>query len=207
MFEHAYCINLDSRPDRWQLAKAEFERVGLEVERIPGVVYQGTDDPRRNACIGCHLSHAEVLRRAIRAGYKSTLILEDDVKFIDQPGPILRQAAEQLPPDWDMLYLGANIEHPMRQISTNLARLTGARSTHAIIVRDSMYDLLLAVNADLAIKYGHNDMYYEFEIIPYHNCFNTIPMLAVQRESYSDVLGQNVRYQDWMQERYDQWLS
>lgn len=205
MFEHAYCINLDSRPDRWQQAVIEFEREGLEVERIPGVIYSGADDKLRNACVGCHLSHAEILRQAINGGYHSILIMEDDIQFINPLQPTLDAAFEQLPDNWDMLYLGANIEHPMKRISANLARLSGARSTHAIVIRDSMYERLLAVNLDLSID--HNDKYYEENIIPFYNCFITIPMIAIQRESYSDILGSYVRYQDWMLERYNRWLS
>ena len=39
-FEKLYCINLDSRPDRWALAQEEFKKYGIEdiVERFPGLI-------------------------------------------------------------------------------------------------------------------------------------------------------------------------
>ena len=207
LYDLAFCINLDTRPDRWELAQAEFEHQGLEVERIPGVIVHGFD-PKRNACHGCHLSHAIALMRAIEAQADSVLIFEDDVLFLHDVKPMLAKVEREIDSDWEMLYLGANIEHPMYQTSPHVARITGARSTHAYIARNMLFEKLLAVNEDPSTV--HNDIYYETVIIPQHKCFITIPMLAVQREGYSDIRKQNERYQDWMLERYERqmrWLS
>ena len=37
-FDKIFCINLDSRPDRWELAQSEFDKVGIldRVERVSG---------------------------------------------------------------------------------------------------------------------------------------------------------------------------
>jgi hypothetical protein len=38
-FDNVYCVNLASRPDRWQEAVQEFESLGVsKYERIPGVI-------------------------------------------------------------------------------------------------------------------------------------------------------------------------
>ena len=36
-FDKIYCINLDSRPERWDECLVEFNKLELEVERVEGV--------------------------------------------------------------------------------------------------------------------------------------------------------------------------
>lgn len=57
--------------------------------------------------IGCAFSHRAVWEAIVRNGWQRTLIFEDDV--LPRPEAItaaLPQALAELPPDWDMVYLG-----------------------------------------------------------------------------------------------------
>ena len=56
--------------------------------------------------IGCNLSHRSVLAEVLRKGLASALVLEDDATPI--PGKLagVADAIKELPPDWDLLYLG-----------------------------------------------------------------------------------------------------
>ncbi|HMN04895.1 MAG TPA: glycosyltransferase family 25 protein [Flavobacteriales bacterium] len=56
--------------------------------------------------IGCNLSHRQAYQQVAARELKSALILEDDAMPL--PGPLAQLAAamDELPPDWDLLYLG-----------------------------------------------------------------------------------------------------
>lgn len=203
-FDAIYCINLDHRKDRWETVSKEFWNWGLEnrVTRIPGTVVHDFDNPKRNACYGNHLSHAKCLDDALVNKYHRILIFEDDVKFINNPIDVLMKATQQLPPFWDLFYLGANLERPAYQVTENLAKLTFAYSTHAYAVNmmnQELVDLLLKINRNPDTI--HNDVKIS-EVIPYFCSFICIPMVAIQSASYSDIEKGYMDY-SWMEDRFN----
>lgn len=183
-----FCINLDSRPDRWTLATQEFARIGYNVQRFPGIVSNRFSDKKRNACWGNHLSHASILRLAKDLNLDAVTIFEDDVEFFPNALNNIVNTLEELPSDWHMLYWGANVDvfHPI-MISTHIAKLTGAFATHAYVVRNSLFDELIKINTNENIV--HNDVAYASEIHPYYNCYLAVPMVAGQRKDFSDIQG------------------
>jgi GR25 family glycosyltransferase involved in LPS biosynthesis len=76
-FDRIYCISLAIRPDRYQRAVAEFQRVGLGglVEFV--IVDKHPTDSEE----GIYASHLECLRAGLAAGAKRIVIFEDDVVF------------------------------------------------------------------------------------------------------------------------------
>jgi glycosyl transferase, family 25 len=56
--------------------------------------------------IGCSLSHLNIYRDMIDNNYRTALILEDDVFLEDSDPDKLSDALEDLPSDWEFLYLG-----------------------------------------------------------------------------------------------------
>ena len=102
-FDVVYCINLDTRPDRWQQAMGEFVAIGLadRVERVAAITHA---DPRE----GCRRSHLECVKRAAAAGAETALIFEDDVVFPHFSPERLGRSLDRLRtiPDWDLFYLG-----------------------------------------------------------------------------------------------------
>jgi hypothetical protein len=132
------CLNHPSASERWGLCLKEFERVGLK-----GVVrFQSLPD------IGPHQSFNRSLHAVLsyfqRSPYERLLFLEDDVTFV-RPD-VLDAAVEQLPDDWDILYLGANILHPDPKpvyYSPNLVRVSSAWTTHAIAFSKKSVSFLL----------------------------------------------------------------
>jgi GR25 family glycosyltransferase involved in LPS biosynthesis len=55
---------------------------------------------------GCLLSHSRVVEDALRDGVERLLILEDDVIFHRDAGRMLETFMDQVPDDWDQLFLG-----------------------------------------------------------------------------------------------------
>jgi GR25 family glycosyltransferase involved in LPS biosynthesis len=73
LVDQIYCINLISRPDRYEKMK-EFE----SEEKITINFYR----PEKDICggmIGCFKSHISVISQAYKMGYNQVLILEDDL--------------------------------------------------------------------------------------------------------------------------------
>ena len=171
---------LNSRPDRWELAKEEFRKAGIEdrVERFPAI--EMPENPSR----GNHLSHAQCIRKAKEAGAKNVLIFEDDIQWLNDP-LLFRNVIFELD-KWDLLYLGVNTERDCYQISHHLARLTFAYSTHAYAINHTLFDKLIELNEDPNTI--HNDVSISNEIVPNYICLATIPLLAGQRKSYSNIM-------------------
>ena len=126
IFDKRVCLTND--PAEWQIAQQEFTRVGLEVEK-----YQAVKE------IGPHqsFSHSErnILLEFLHSDADTLLHLEDDVSFRDLGH--LEQALSELPEDWDVVYLGANLvlwnngepnperfsDHSLTSISTSFTSL------------------------------------------------------------------------------------
>lgn len=56
--------------------------------------------------IGCALSHIHIYEEIISESMNNTLILEDDIKLVESNISKIYEAIEELPTDWDLLYLG-----------------------------------------------------------------------------------------------------
>lgn len=108
-FDKIYVINLDSRVDRMESIRSQFNKIGLEFTRFSAI-------KETNGVNGCRLSHLAILKDAKEQGYKKILICEDDLalrkKFIHDIGGILENCL-----DCDMLYF----HHPQpSDIKTNV---------------------------------------------------------------------------------------
>jgi hypothetical protein len=92
--------------------------------------------------------------------------------------------------------MGGNIDGPCQKVKPHLARLTHCQSVHAYAIRHTIYEKVAPFD------HGDLDLYYCANIIKQHNCFITIPMIAIQGASYSDIQKTDVRYDDWMETRF-----
>lgn len=189
-FEVVYCLNQDSRPDRWKQAINEFDRVGLsKYHRFPSVP---ADQPIRSFC----LSQYAMLKTFLTTGSQTLLILEDDVIF-DGLGMLERSIAD-LPANWDMLFLGANItggvagivERPPVAITSNIYRIRAAWTTHAIAYTRQAAKMI-------SCAYDGTSMYDAWlseTMLPQLKAYLVNPMVAFQRPGKSDLWGCETDY-------------
>jgi glycosyl transferase family 25 len=70
------------------------------------LVNQTFSMPRKAGEIGCACSHRKVWMEIIKKGYKNVLVLEDDIDLIDHFKERLALAVEDLPHDYDLMFLG-----------------------------------------------------------------------------------------------------
>lgn len=196
LFPLRYCINLDSRKDRWSFAELEFPKIHTTVQRFSGM--QLEDEP---SFVGCGLSHFSLLQYAWTEA-KNLLVFEDDVMFINDYENIIPNALNDLPEDWDMIFFGGNICDKIYQKTPFLGKLSHIQSTHAYgINKIFIHDVLSRYNDVYSTPM---DLIYS-SLVKANNFYITIPMVAVQRSGYSDIERKVVDYSSWMEKRfYDQ---
>ena len=128
--DNIYMINLLRRPERRERMHKLFKELGIRVETHDAVdgrilnqsvleklgieIMAGYTDPYHNRPItmgeiGCFLSHYNIWNKVIENGFKSIIVLEDDVRF----EPFFRQKVnyilkelKDLQFEWDLVYLG-----------------------------------------------------------------------------------------------------
>jgi len=116
---------------------------------------------------------------------------------------------------YDMLYSGGNIiddESKSYRINDNLAKLYMCKTTHAYVISDQVYDIVLDsyknINWDNPWNWTHHnehrfniDKWYTNNIQKRGNTYGIYPCLADQRSSFSDLLGRVSSFS--MFERYN----
>lgn len=200
-FPGAFCINLDDRPERMAQTQAEFDRLGLEVERMPAT--RGNPLNRETALlpneVGCKLSHMDCIFEAARRGWGSVLIFEDDVVFGDNANELFAAYMEQVPSDWVMIYLGGNHwgwnlgekNNPrLERITENVYRTKNTLTTHAYAIRWPVWAEAIAemqaTDKPVDIVYG--------EIQKRCPVYALRPNLAWQRDGWSDINNRKCNY-------------
>ena len=179
-----FCINLDGRPERWAEVQEEVKVIGVEIERFPAIKH-------RPGHVGCRLSHEALWEKAKPLGV--WMVIEDDILFLPGAKETLEAAIEQLPADWDMLYLGATLNQPLDRISDNLLRLKRGWTTHGIMYnnQNGVVDYILKVKYDWKI-----DVLLADEVQAKFNCYMCFPMVATQRPGWSDIVDHHTEYNE-----------
>lgn len=188
-FDKIYCLNQLSRPDRWQQALDEFLKHNIiEVEQFLCIT---ADQPFQSFC----LSQYAMLKKFLASDKNNLLILEDDVIIHEHSH--LDEAIKELPHDWDILYLGANLfgqgGWPIPQkFSNHLSRIKHAWTSHAIAYNRKAAQYI--VNHYPVETYAMYDNWLSENVLEKLNCFITNPMCAWQRPVKSDLWGIEVDY-------------
>jgi len=186
IFKKAYCVNLDSRPDRWDNVSKEFLKTEINPIRFSAV------ENKENPAEGCKQSHLNIIKEAYNKK-ENVLIFEDDVEFIDEALPYIKKVFDEINKvPWDMLFLGGNLLRPAFQMSEHLARLSHCYSTHAYGINKNLLEKIipfLEANKNYPI-----DVLYGDYIIPVSECYISIPMIAIQADNYSDIIGKRIDY-------------
>lgn len=185
-FDRRACLTLG--PD-WPIACEEFERVGLDhVWRFDALKDIG---PHQSF----NKSTRQILTDFLISGAETLLFLEDDVVFrhLDH----LEQALSELPPDWDIVYLGANLvcwnngEPQPERYSEHLFRVKAAWTTHCIGYNKRVIPFLLANQPGLS-----EQMFDQFlsNSLQGMKAYCVAPMVAYQRPHFSAIWNRHDDY-------------
>lgn len=188
-FKNVYCINLSHRMDRWAEVTAECEKVGISgLIRVEACT---TAEAAGNSpFVAFNTSQLQTLQAALKADKWPVLILEDDCVFKNITH--LHYAMNELTPDWEVLYLGANIlgtdtipfRKPERH-SAHLFRVLDAWMTQSMVYSKKGVERILST---FSVTCGYNfDEFLRQEILPAGEGFIIAPQITYQRPGYSDI--------------------
>jgi hypothetical protein len=176
-------VGLAERTDRWQRC-IEI----LKENKINKVThYQTQKDPvdvYRHATI----DFLDLLK--IKRG-NDLVFFEDDFELKEGWEEVLKKAWEDLPKDFDMLYLGANLTKTPKRITSNLVRVRGAWCLHGVVMSAKFIEYFLKtfdINRRIVIDEWCRTIAEERKF------YMTYPMICFQRKSYSDFVKKEVWY-------------
>lgn len=180
-----YIINLPHRQDRIK----EIRLNTFFTEPNESEIFTATDgsgftfegSKRMRGHLGCWDSHRRLMEKLNNEGNGVSLVLEDDCDIVD--GLDYKAYLDELPDDWDLLYLGGINQDAPEQFSEHLDYAKNILQTHAYIIRDKFVHTLLETLTNHRWKV---DIVFS-EAIKRGKCFICNPVVAVQRESYSDI--------------------
>lgn len=207
-FDLVLCINLDHRTDKWNQCYEQFKRLGVadKVERFSAI------QNKQDGAIGCRLSHIACAQLAKDRSAKTVLILEDDVDFLEKVFHQTIQIEKDLQQtNWGMCYIGSNwhyLDEPKSKfykVSDHLFEITirGVHCTHAYALHESAYDTVINRGNDVKCI----DDFYANRILNYNvRVLHSMPMLAIQRESFSDI-EQKTLFYDTLETNYQRMIN
>jgi len=168
----AYVINLDHRKDKWRASMNELAP-HFNLERVSAIKNEWG-----------WLGLWQTFKKIFQECDGDVLIFEDDATYRGW-ATSLQNAINDLPTNWDMLMLGANIKDSrIDRINKGLVRTYGAWTTHAILYSYHFAKEMSELNLDVPI-----DEYFRTTIHPKGNSYKCVPFLSYQRPSESDIEG------------------
>ncbi len=215
MVDGVLVVNLDSRPDRWQALQATTAAFipPDKLHRLPatlGAALPGFGVPpwfrgrKRDKTwagrAGCTLSHRAAIGHARQQGWRTVLILEDDIELEPALGEVLAALPQALQrADWDVCYLGfTDPVSPYREVAGlpaghSLCAVSGCSTTHAYLLRNSVYDLLLAKLPAVDTiwpwisRHRAIDRWYYRNLARYFDVCAVSPAVINQQGGFSDI--------------------
>lgn len=196
-FDAYYCLNMPHRVDRWKQACYEFDLMNIDVHQVQGISHK---DPKISFCLGM----MQMIHDALKNDGETFLLMEDDVTFVRPE--LLPYCMAELPDNWDIFYLGANLQnvHTLpERYSFHLWRVYNAWTTHAVAYTRQALELI-AERYEKELQNVINDRGFDTqymydcwlgrEILPAVNAYVAIPNIAHQRPGFSDIWGHEVNY-------------
>jgi GR25 family glycosyltransferase involved in LPS biosynthesis len=126
-----FVINLDRRPDRWELFKTNHPQLhplvtrvsavdGKNLQLTPEIVHlcRKNDFKWMKGSMGCVLSHYNLWKQLANSNDEAYLILEDDVKCVPDFLTKFSETLQHIPNDADVLYLGGVLPQNLTKYDT-----------------------------------------------------------------------------------------
>jgi hypothetical protein len=182
----AYCISLQTRPDRTDEAARQFHRVGL----CRLVTFYRPLKPEGSIIKGIWTSHRKVAAHALAAGSSVIAVFEDDVVFASWLRPktvsAIGRALAGLPSNWMLFFLG---HWPLWSFFVRLRVLrTSSGCAHAYVAGSRLLNWLVEhVEKDPhAPRYRLVGAGIDSRFAAMRDAYAFFPMIAKQSRSPSD---------------------
>ena len=199
--DKVFVINLEKRKDRLDQFIEEYEKIindNHKFERFNAIYMPD------HGCLGCTLSHLEVIKQAKERGYKKIIIFEDDFQFIIDQETFHKNLKDffDLNLDFKVCMISYNImNNEVYPYNDLLSIATNVQTASGYIVNSDYFDELIS-----CLSYGASQLEKTLEHWNYINdqvwkslqkdrkwfIFNN--RMGIQRESYSDLGGKITNY-------------
>jgi glycosyl transferase family 25 len=210
LLKHTIFINLEERTDRLAHIKDEFQKLGIEGERMNAVKLA-------SGAIGCTMSHIKCLELAKKRNLPYVFICEDDITFLDIETfkkSIQEFKESRYSKKWDVLIISGNNCPLYKKLSDSFIQVYNCQTTTGYIVNNHYYDTLLAnfkEGVKLLLQNPENKREYAIDIYwkrlqASDNWYMIIPPTVIQYNNYSDVEQKNVNYANMMLDLDKEWL-
>lgn len=191
-----YLLNLSSRPDRLTQSRTELRRYSIPFERFEAT--PNKERPRE----GLKATMKALFTHCVEQDYQRVLVLEDDIKFLVDPNFWLPRCIDQLQKtEWDLFYLGLNVSEGkglIKRHSENLLLIGEGYSTHAVMYsNEAMRQVLEFPEHERPI-----DVLLAWNIQSQGRSFCSYPMIATQRDGWSDIEGQRLSYKSCLEQAF-----
>lgn len=190
-FDSVVCMNLKSREDRKSKCDEVFATVNTTVTYVESISSNSVQDAETGLALpyqALNKTLINVLTDAIDNNVQKLLIFEDDIDFTQDAQTVFEAAKDQLPEDWDVLYLGfrsTTARNPV--ISENLRKVRYAYLGHAMAVSANIMPAwkerleALDLESDLCLSEIYKDL-------QNYKAYATYPGICYQRPGYSNTL-------------------
>jgi len=201
--DRIYVINLKSRPDRLEQAQRELFKYDIPFEIF-------TAKKHANGADGLHYTMKELFTSS--QNMDNILVLEDDIEIVSGINDIMPQALRELPTNFDLLYLGANVQAPLIPAGEFLFKCNSLLTTHAVLYSSKARTLLLNDMVTCGIKQIKAwrepiDQLYQRVLQVHNNCYITNPMIVMQRSGFSDILNMDTHYSELLMENFKKYSN
>ena len=198
-----YClyINLESRKDRREHIEQELKSIGINGVRFNAVKLQ-------NGRIGCSMSHLKCLQIAKKNNWPYVMICEDDLLFLDKEKAVKHmndffKMHHENKYICNIVLIAGNNVPPYKKIDDTCIRVSHCQTTTGYIVKNTYYDTLidniktgiekLMKNPTNAFSYAIDK--YWIQLQKKDVWYLLAPIIAVQREDYSDIEQRTTNYE------------
>ena len=200
--DQTLAISLPARVDRRRLLLWNFILQGIRFEFFDGIrpgddeilwremrhmeAYKKIEYLRGSyipGAVGCKRSAIAAFQRFLQTEGQILLLVQDDCQFDAGSRNILQQAFNELPTDWEMLYLAASCRSPSKGYSKFWTKLQGARHCTSILFKRSFIEQVLPQLIDCGSEL---DVFFE-QTHRNRAAFCVLPMVARQSPGFSDI--------------------
>jgi hypothetical protein len=176
-----YVINLKRRKDRLESLNLPFE---YKVFEATDGKEKFSDAGKLQGHLGCTDSHRRLFNFAKENNIETLLVMEDDIEVGENFNEQLDKIMDQLPEDWDLVYLGGWNLGEQKKYSELLNFAEKVYTTHAFIVQNKFFDVIIE---GLNSRDWKVDVLLS-EVLTKGKCFIANPTIAWQKEGYSDIV-------------------
>lgn len=192
--DKVFYINLDRRTDRLAEIRNELASVGLtnKAERFKALEH-------KEPCVGCSMSHAAVLDRIVKGGYKNTLILEDDFTFLvgkEELESLLDEFFRRHGEEYDCVMFSYNHDTAPTECDDTVSHVMRSRTASGYMVSHRFADKLQRCIASaiplfertlMHWLYQNDVVWFPLQVESNWYCFKK--RVGRQRAGYSDLGG------------------